>query len=261
MFRLLVLLSILFIVDSISAQSCSPDPQYADSSAGVYPAPVTDMNPDGGIPDPACKGAYYEFPLTIIVPDSVTIDFNGFPITLKIITAQIPTEGAIEGLPNGIDYLCMPSDCTFPADSSGCLLLFGTVNESVIAGAYPLSIQLDITLDGLGTQTFDFPGPQFPGSYDLTVIEPEDPLCTNNTEHINAEEVNIFPNPTIGPAITVNKFPPGSEYSIKSLNGLTLQSGRLNGNQIMVENIQAGIYIIHLRNNGLELFRKIVITN
>jgi len=169
---------------------------FADSSAGVYPAPITDENPDGGIDEPACIGNYYEYTLTVIIPDSITIDLFGQELSLEIISADVPTEGAIKGLPPGIDYLCVPGNCTMPALTSGCLLLYGTVPEGTSPGNYDLSLELNITFAGLGTQNFEFPGTVFPGEYFLTVREPSDPECrTTSVNYPRTIPSLLYPNP------------------------------------------------------------------
>jgi len=261
MIRILTIMLLMALPFFITAQTCSPDPIYADSSAGVYPAPITPTNPDGGINEPACIGAYYEFPLTVIVPDSVTIDFNGFPITLDIITAQIPTEGAIQGLPEGLDYLCMPSDCVFPSDSSGCLLLYGTVDENAMPGAYPLSIQLDITLDGLGTQTFDFPGPQFPGSYDLTVSAPNDPSCANSLNNTMDDNPIVYPNPVTNGFVQLHKLTRTVKYAIYNATGKLVQSGNTSQTNINVSQLPKGLYIIRFYEGNRMSSKKLIISN
>ena len=196
-FNLFLLTSVLLLlVNQLHAQTCEPNQMFADSSAGVYPAPITDENPDGGIDEPACIGNYYEYTLTVIIPDSITIDLFGQELSLEIISADVPTQGAIEGLPPGIDYLCVPGNCTMPALSSGCLLLYGTVPEGTSPGNYDLSLDLNITFAGLGTQSFEFPGSVFPGEYFLTVRESSDPECmtSSSLSHIQSEPL-IFPNP------------------------------------------------------------------
>lgn len=261
MIRILTILLLMTSPLLISAQTCSPDPIYADSSAGVYPTPITPANPDGGINEPACVGSYYEFTLTVIVPDSITIDFNGFPVTLDIISAQISTEDAIQGLPEGLDYLCMPSDCVFPSDSSGCLLLYGTVDENAMPGAYPLSIQLDITLDGLGTQTFDFPGPQFPGSYDLTVNAQNDPSCTNSSLQTFNGDILLYPNPVTNGIIQLKDASRLMTYTIYNTTGGMVQSGNTYSGRINISALQSGLYTIRFHEGIHVSSKKIVVSN
>lgn len=188
--------ALLLIATQVSSQTCEPNEMFADSTAGVYPKPITDENPDGGIDEPACIGRYYEYTLTVIIPDSVTIDLFGQELSLEIISADVPTEGAIQGLPPGIDYLCVPGNCTMPALTSGCLLLYGTVPEGTDPGDYDLSLELNITFNGLGRQTFEFPGSVFPGEYFLPVREPSHPDCmTTSSSSLNPSEPIIYPNP------------------------------------------------------------------
>lgn len=189
-------LPFLFTSFQLNGQDCEPDPFYADSSAGIYPAPITDENPNGGIDEPACIGSYYEYTLTVIIPDSITVDIFGTELDLEIISADVPTEGAIQGLPPGINYLCSPSDCVMQALTSGCLLLFGTVPQGTSPGDYDLSLELNITFEGFGRQTFEFPSSTFPGEYFLTVRESNHPECmTTSVSRPQNNEPLIYPNP------------------------------------------------------------------
>jgi hypothetical protein len=192
------ILFVLFTVtsNSINAQTCEPDEMFADSTAGVYPAPITADNPDGGIDEPACMGSYYEYTLTVIIPDSVTLDIFGQELDLEIVSADVPPAGAIEGLPPGIDYLCMPENCTMPALTSGCLLLYGTVPQGTPPGNYDLSLELNITFTGLGRQTFEFPGTVFPGEYYITVRESDHPNCmSTSATNQHPQVASLYPNP------------------------------------------------------------------
>ena len=117
------ILPFFFVLFSTIAfsQACDPDTLYRDSIAGVYPRPLSDVNPNGGIDTFACIGQPFEFVFTVIIPD--TFSFNGLLLTL--LSAEIATSGAVTGLPAGMGYACNPPDCIFPADSIGCIVLQG----------------------------------------------------------------------------------------------------------------------------------------
>ncbi|MGB5026097.1 MAG: hypothetical protein WBO44_12155, partial [Saprospiraceae bacterium] len=69
-----------FIVCSVQSQNCLPDSIYRDSSAGVYPKPVSPTNPNGGITKKACINKPYEFVFTVVVPDTVLVPAFPSPI-------------------------------------------------------------------------------------------------------------------------------------------------------------------------------------
>ncbi len=245
-FWLSFLLFSSMLLNSVAAQSCEPDEMYADSTAGVYPAPITVENPDGGIDQPACIGEYYEYTLTVIIPDSIEVDLFGTTLDLEIISADVATENAIEGLPEGIDYLCVPADCRMPALTSGCLLLYGTVPPGTPPGNYELSLSLNITFTGLGRQNFSFPGTVFPGEYYLTVLPEEDGFCTtsNPRRPEQTKDSRIFPNPmNSGAAIQFDQNETWNQLNIYQLSGQKVATITHSNRQSFSPQLPAGVYI------------------
>jgi hypothetical protein len=231
-------------MNPIAAQTCEPDQMYADSSAGVYPAPITDENPEGGIDQPACIGEYYEYTLTVIIPDSIEVDIFGTTLNLEIISADVATENAIEGLPDGIDYLCVPGDCTMPALTTGCLLLYGTVPEGTTPGDYELSLSLNITFSGFGRQNFSFPGTAFPGEYYLTVLPADDEACTTSSYMPTApENPRIFPNPMLsGTSLNISPEHPWQQLDIYQPSGEIVTYILSRNRNSLNPQLPAGIY-------------------
>jgi hypothetical protein len=239
-------LPFLFTSYQLNGQDCEPDPFYADSSAGIYPAPITDENPNGGIDEPACIGSYYEYTLTIIIPDSITVDLFGTELSLEIVSADVPAEGAIQGLPPGIDYLCSPSDCVMQALTSGCLLLFGTVPEGTSPGKYDLSLELNITFEGLGRQTFAFPSTTFPGEYFLTVRKADHPDCmTTSLSQPSYQRPLIYPNPVGVGEKWIRKGGKNWNYAyIYNMQGEIIQILQKNISEVNQTHLRAGIYSV-----------------
>lgn len=170
-------------------QACTPDTLYRDSTAGVYPAPLSEMNPNGGIDTFACIDQPFEFVFTVIIPD--TFSFNG--LTLTLISASIATEGAVSGLPSGIDYECNPPNCIFPADSIGCIVLTGTPDMSNMPGEYEPVITMTINTN-IFPITTSFPGSIFPGKYILELRNSQCDLASGETLR-EPEGWLSFPNP------------------------------------------------------------------
>jgi hypothetical protein len=194
-----ILLFLLFTITafSISAQ-CVPDELYRDSSIGVYPPPASDSNPDGGITESACINAPYEFTLTIKIPETVTV--SGIEVGLDSIV--IASEGAVTGLPNGIEYDCSPGDCVFtPEDTIGCLRLLGTVSVDNAVGVYALGIETTIFTSTLGSINLTFPNMVISGAdgeYNLLVEEEGSMNCfVVGTEDYLSQHVRVSntPNP------------------------------------------------------------------
>ncbi len=140
-FLLLPLLLMIFSGPAFS-QLCMPDSMFRDSAVGVYPPPLNDLNPNGGITESACIGSQYAYTMTIKVPTSLM--FNSIPLLIDSIVAH--PDDAITGLPVGMHYTCNPPSCVFDpsVDSLGCLLLRGNASDVNTPGDYPLVLSVQI---------------------------------------------------------------------------------------------------------------------
>jgi hypothetical protein len=259
--EIILLIGIGILSFGLSAQSCEPDTTYPDSVAGVFPAPITADNPDGGIDAPACPGNYYEYTLTVIIPDSATINVAGFPIDVELVSAQIATEDAINGLPPGIDYLCMPNNCVFEAEKTGCLLLFGTVDEGTPPGKYSLSIDLQITVNGIGTIDVDFPGPQFPGEYFLEVVSVDSSICLTSTKEDFIKGDAFYPNPVQQDRRLYIKDDHGIQWlEIMDTAGHLIHRIDARGyNSLSLENYASGLYYLRYKDYKGVKYQKVAL--
>ncbi|HEX5625957.1 MAG TPA: T9SS type A sorting domain-containing protein [Saprospiraceae bacterium] len=177
------------------SQNCLPDSTLVDSSAGVYPKPVTPENPNGGIKKKACINKPYDFTFTVVVPDSVTVPI--FPNPIPLDRVSIDTVGAITNLPLGIGYACNPPNCIYKKNSIGCLILNGTPTPDNLPGDFKPVIKLKLTIN-LGVPfdyTTEYPGMVFPGEYILTLLSEQD--CASSTGHGDASAGEWYPNPVI----------------------------------------------------------------
>lgn len=187
---LLTFLAVLPLV--LSAQVCEPDPFYQDST-GVFPLPKSDTNPDGGIGVDAVIGFPYEFNFTVGVGDSITVNLLGQEVQLPLDSVVV---NDVEGLPDGLTYVCEPGTCSFPKNSIGCAVIKGTPLSSVTPGDYPLVITGTAYFPVFpSTFVITFPGDFFPGDYTLTVLSE-----LNSTNELEKNiSVEVSPNPTAGP--------------------------------------------------------------
>ena len=141
--QILTLVLVFFTAISISAQ-CNPDLMFADSTGFVFPAPFKDDRPEGGIQDSACINQYYEFVLTLKIPDM--INYNGLNVGMEYI--EIEPTGAVSGLPDGMSYACNPPSCTFvPDDGMACIIINGTPTNTDDIGDHDLTIASQIKVD------------------------------------------------------------------------------------------------------------------
>jgi hypothetical protein len=199
---LLPLLCCLILASSgsLSGQNCTPDPQYADSTGFVFPPPYHPVEePEGGIPAPACIGAYYEFQWTINTPDTVLFPVApGFEISVALEHLKLSTSGAISNLPEGINYICNPPDCQFNVGVLGCVLLYGTPTANNAPGSFDLYFTGQLKTKSIGTLNVNFPDPNlYPGNYFLELLSPNDPQClaSVNDPRLAGMPSRIIPNP------------------------------------------------------------------
>ncbi|MCO6486351.1 MAG: hypothetical protein J5I41_11315 [Saprospiraceae bacterium] len=198
------LLTLAAITD-LPAQTCEPDPQYADSTGFVFPPPYHPVEePEGGIQDPACIDNYFEFRWTVQTPQMVLFPISpGVNVEIELEYLKLDTAGAISNLPEGIQYVCQPPDCQFNVDEPGCVLLYGTPTANNVPGEYDLAFTGELKTKLLGTLNVNFPDPNlYPGNYFLQVLEAGNPDCqsaaVSDTERF-LSEFRVFPNPSDGP--------------------------------------------------------------
>lgn len=191
------------MLSSAHAQTCVRDSTVLlYDSVYISPAPYTTNNPNYNLAV-ACIGQPYNQSFTIDVPTQ----FNYLGIQVTIINANMPTTGAISGLPSGITYLCDPPNCVFNASTLGCVLLYGTPNNPAQA---PDTSDLVISANILGivfgsqqTIPVAFPGPIAPGNYYLILRTAAG--CASAAYDLNSPIVSVknTPNP-FSDATTIN---------------------------------------------------------
>lgn len=164
---------------SIQAQDCMPDTEVPDSVV-VAPLPYNEITrPDGGIQDTACVDTYFETVFTFNIP--TTYEYQG--IEAGITSVDVPAEDGIQDLPASISYSCNPPNCVFEADSSGCIVLYGTPTADEI-GEYDLKIEATIrTTLGIDLDVL-LPGDLEPGA--------EYPFFVRDADFENCAVVSTF---------------------------------------------------------------------
>lgn len=265
--RKIVLLLLTFFTLQLGAawaQSCEPAEDLPDGAI-VFPLPYTEDNPMGGISDTAQINCPFEFTVTISTPP----DFNGLPLEQISVAAT----GAIDNLPSGLTYLCNPPNCTFDADSTGCILLYGTPDETNATGAYPLVINGSLRLLGGTEIAIFYPGfPGLPeGSYDLHLNQgpPEVPCTSSAAEEQLRRSVTMEsrPNPTTGyTQIQVSSIIGGEfDFIVTDLLGQVVHRQRVlifegdNTIEFDASQLPAGMYTYALRNQHGAVARQLVI--
>lgn len=258
----LFLLFVILVWNLGNAQQCMPDQTLPDTAVGPYPRPYDpETNPNDGISDTACVNEDFEFVVTLVVPSSFSIAGN----TLPIQSIKIDPETALTNLPKGMDYACNPPNCVFPKDTSGCIILYGTVNDT--AGVY------DVSISGfLVTGFFDFPltfpdATLFRGHYYLHV-KPEGQCLTGTDDLANLEVSAVnHPNPFNGwTDIVVNSKVSGNfNFVVSDLVGKQLHRERISlwqgENNIRYDGSQlaAGVYIYTISDGSRQFSGKMIV--
>jgi hypothetical protein len=138
--KLLLILSVVFLSSAkISAQTCTPGANYADSTYGVWPDTVQNI-------PPAFVGVPYSTDLNFKVPNVVTAELAGDDPTAQLAignTIQSFTVTGVTGLPATFDYGCNISSCTYNGGSNGCANLYGTASAT---GVFPITINVSATI-------------------------------------------------------------------------------------------------------------------
>ncbi len=120
----------------LHAQNCIPEAINVDTAI-ILPVPYNFDNMTGGL-DSTCVGLFYEQVLTTLVPQ--TIPFAGQEFSIDSISIDL--EGAIDGLPEGLDYACNPPSCVFAPDSLACFVITGTTDAMAEAKTYDLVLRI-----------------------------------------------------------------------------------------------------------------------
>ena len=267
--KLCLPLLLVFMGLNLTAQSvCIPDTTLADTII-ISPLPFdAELRPEAGITDTACLNTYFETTFQVRIPDSVG--------TIGITGVELAPEGAIGNLPAGLEYTCNPPSCSFPADTTSCLLIFGSPSDPSEVGRHDLTlaflfktnlIDLPVTypdMTGLLPETAQ-------GNYFLFVKEEGsancfDPSSTNDYVQQNLSLKNA-PNPFSGLTdIQINSFINDRfEFSVSDLTGRVLHreiTEVIQGDNILSfdgSELPEGIYIYSLSNEMGRIAGKMIV--
>jgi hypothetical protein len=265
-----VLLTFLAILPLafLSAQNCTPDPAYQDST-GVFPMPYDANNPaaGGGINECAVIGEDFNFVFTVAVGDSITLPGSPQAAALdKVVVLEV------NNLPVGINYVCEPTNCSFEKNTLGCVVLSGIPTAANTAMAYEMEIKVNVFISGLPFPIpITFPDNNLaPGVYSLQLLaNASDPCDAVATDERLADQVKmaVQPNPTAGP-ITVNvhadifgKF----EFQVVDFLGKSVhrETVQINEGQNYIDFdgsfLPNGLYILVLENELGRIAQKMTI--
>ena len=217
-FSILVCIALL----NVSSKSqCNPEFIYTSLSIpGVFPTPIS--IPASPVPFGISNGqqnVLYNQTLTLVVLEDTTLDIT--PLLSPTLASAINLAGInpvmsldvnhvqfeVNGLPNGITYICSQNTCQYNSGVDGCILLSGSPIQS---GSFSVSVDITINL-------------QIPAINDPIFGNVIVPSMAIDLPSFSAVTYNLVID---GPAVTINNikfenvlFPnPSSNYSILSLS-------------------------------------------
>jgi Secretion system C-terminal sorting domain len=254
MTRLLLALCLCACAISLNAQDCTPDPQYADSTAGVYPKPYDAATNTGvGITECAVIGQNFQFNLTVVINDSLTIGTTSYPLD-SIVISQVT------GLPVGMTYSCDPANCHFLKNTLSCASIYGIPTGANAPGAYDMVIKGSAYINGSSFPLpLEFPNPLIaPGKYTIYLnANANDPCAATATKNLEGQvSITTLPNPTAGIAqIKINSQLNGQfQLRVVDLLGKRIEQRQVSiptgENQFELEasHLPNGLYLLQLQN-------------
>ena len=122
----LCLIGLLFFLCFHSSAQCDPDPIYADSAWGIWP----EIFQDG------VEGQAYNQIVDIKVPEDASLIDS---VTGEGLVIQSIKIDSISNLPPGLTVSCNNSNCSWLANSAGCLEIFGNPTDT---GFFEVSIDI-----------------------------------------------------------------------------------------------------------------------
>ncbi len=233
-----------FIQLNTNAQ-CTPD--LSLQSTGVYPVILPSAKV--GLP-------YSEILQFHVVKDSsVTV-----PVFGKVdATIDSFTIFKVNGIPEGMSFICNTSNCTIPGGGNGCAKITGTPTTK---GIYPLQIILKVRVTALGfTQT----QLDTMNNYTVTV---ESSLGINNGNDVKDASYKIFPNPISNNQLNFeiwNNDAANCTIQLFSMQGKEVFNQQfdlnfgLNKNTINTEQLAKGIYLVKINHENSQFEQKIII--
>jgi hypothetical protein len=243
---LFLALSTVLLHTATWAQACTPGANFVDSTYGVWPDTTQNF-------PPATINVAYSTDLNFKVPATVTAEldatgqFVGSPIQGFIVTG-------VNGLPNGFNYACNISSCSYAGGANGCANISGTTTTT---GTFPITI--DVTATVLVTL---FPGLP-PTPVTQTVSFPGYKIIVGTAGMIEGiiSPISVSPNPA-NASITVNGITSSmhaSEIILTNIEGKTIERRNITASSNLTfdtSGLNSGIYFIHVAHtNGVEIVK------
>lgn len=252
--KFLLIPALLLSLSFVQAQVCTPDP--------LATAPL--LTPSSVDTLYATVNQPYSQVFTINVPADTTVNipaipplFPGGPATLTILKQSV---SSIDSMPSTFTYACNIATCTWLGGSSGCIKLSGTPTQ---IGNYRMSINVNTQADPFLGVTI--PIQPLPVPYFLKVTGP---IAVDNVLDVNAFRFAAC-QPSPAQDMTTLKFSYSSnknlEMNVIDLAGRTILSENIQANpgintqELNLQNLTSGIYIVTLNDGVRTLKQKLVV--
>jgi hypothetical protein len=243
--KTLLFLSFIAFLSVRAFAQCTP---ATVSNPGIYPDSATNFMP-------AYQGQAYNQLITVKVPAD-TLQ-SGIPIPIASIKLN-----SIVGLPQGLSYSCVPSNCDFPGGATNCAVISGTTNDPV--GVYTLTITVE---PFIGTPPFVISNGPETISYYKIVVNP-----ANAIESLNANNFSVsqnMPNPSDNTTDIYYTLTSKADIDIRLMNaiGKEVQRIKTNGNPgtnkytLNTENLPQGIYFYSLFNGQTTVTKRMSVNH
>ncbi|MCP4521266.1 MAG: T9SS type A sorting domain-containing protein [Cytophagales bacterium] len=221
---------------------CVPDETL--TTAGVYPKTFTSV----------CVNTPVEQTLQIVIPANVKLP--GFP-DIAVDSFEVVS---VNNLPAGVDYVCATTNCKVVITNQNdvahtCLTLIGTPTE-----AYDDEIEVTVkTYSSVGAIT----QPE-KVAFKVNAADSEACVIDNVVESVEAETVNIYPNPSQGTSTIDLNIADNSEVQVTVFNAIgnevaNVFEGTTSSTNLEVSDLSQGIYFVQVIVNGEAYLEKLIV--
>jgi len=277
---------------SIASAQCTPDPQYANASFGLFPdsIPFLEAGPMAGV-DFATQ-----IDIKTFVDTTAANPLGGAPINIKIDAFKILS---ITGQPAGFEWVAggptwVQADLTWyneygtPGDPAtlspvqGCMYITAAADAvSAVAPEsgftnYPLVVEVDARIADspisaiIPNGTWLTGHPLLPGALVLDKYVLRTYAATNVAEMLNTARFDVgqsFPNPATGETIISYNTPTSGavDFAIYNMLGVVVLSETINSEaglndyRFDANSLSSGMYVYTMRHNGNTVTKRMIV--
>jgi hypothetical protein len=243
--KLYFFLSILLGLSFQSFSQCTP---ANVSSVGIFPDSATNFAP-----------AFQNTPYSQVITANVPADTAIAPPPIPPVPVAYVKLVSLSGLPDGLSYACVPSNCEFPGGATNCAVIQGTPIDP--PGTYTLNIVLEPFVGNppasAGTYTLD---------YYKIVVNPPSAIIENGKPVFQV--LQNSPNPASNIANISYSIPSAGQVEFRLYNALgkVMQQKQfysvagLHQMNVDVSSLAPGIYLYSFVHGGQVQTRRMVVS-